>query len=245
MARIRTIKPEYWKDELIGKLSLSARLLFIGTWNLADDEGRLRWSPPLLKAEIFPYDNVTTAEVALLMDELVTQGRITPYTIDHQTYALVTNWYHQKIDRPSKSRLPAPPDDALARRAFVESSASIPVGNREQGRDLVPIERFDEPSTNSTMIGNKLLEEHLKEIGPTPRDVKQRWGQVIDTLIADGISEERVRIGLKRIREDPRDHSPGYLQYVIPNKEPQSLRRKIYERTAVEALAEADEAHHG
>jgi hypothetical protein len=42
MSRIRTIKPEFWEDEGNGRLSALARLLFIATFNMADDEGRLR-----------------------------------------------------------------------------------------------------------------------------------------------------------------------------------------------------------
>jgi hypothetical protein len=53
MARIRTIKPEFWEDDVIGSLSRDARLLFIATLNLADDEGLLRWSAAYLKASAF------------------------------------------------------------------------------------------------------------------------------------------------------------------------------------------------
>ena len=40
MARIRTVKPDIWTDEKFVELSPLARLLFIGLWNFADDEGR-------------------------------------------------------------------------------------------------------------------------------------------------------------------------------------------------------------
>ena len=39
MARIRTIKPEFWTDEKVVTLPFEARLLFIGMWNFCDDEG--------------------------------------------------------------------------------------------------------------------------------------------------------------------------------------------------------------
>ncbi len=41
MARIRTIKPEFWEDEKIGKLPIPCRL-FIGCWNFADDFGVIK-----------------------------------------------------------------------------------------------------------------------------------------------------------------------------------------------------------
>lgn len=42
MARIRTIKPEFWEDEDIGKLPIPCRLFFIGCWNFADDYGVIK-----------------------------------------------------------------------------------------------------------------------------------------------------------------------------------------------------------
>lgn len=42
MAKIRSIKMEFWLDEKIGSLPPEARLLYIGTWSLADDNGVLR-----------------------------------------------------------------------------------------------------------------------------------------------------------------------------------------------------------
>jgi hypothetical protein len=41
MARIRTIKPEFWTDEKIVECSFEARLMFIGMFNFADDKGNL------------------------------------------------------------------------------------------------------------------------------------------------------------------------------------------------------------
>ena len=70
MARIRSVKPEFWEDEAVGQLSLGARLLFIASWNLADDEGLLRWTPAYLKAAVFMYDAVTVKAVRVWMKEI-------------------------------------------------------------------------------------------------------------------------------------------------------------------------------
>ena len=43
--RIRTIKPDFWTDAKVSKLTYLARLLFIGLWNVADDEGRFKSDP--------------------------------------------------------------------------------------------------------------------------------------------------------------------------------------------------------
>ena len=54
--RIRTIKPEFWKDERLSTLSRDARLLYIALWCESDDEGRLRGNQSYLHGALFPYD---------------------------------------------------------------------------------------------------------------------------------------------------------------------------------------------
>lgn len=76
MARIRTIKPEFFQSDSVAELSISARVLFIGLWTLADVRGRLEDKPKKIKIQIFPYDNV---DVDQLLTELVTQKMIVRY----------------------------------------------------------------------------------------------------------------------------------------------------------------------
>lgn len=73
MAKIRGIKPEFWTDEDIVELSIAARLLFIGMWNLACDNGHIDDKPKQIKMRVMPADDVNVAE---LLDELVDNGRI-------------------------------------------------------------------------------------------------------------------------------------------------------------------------
>ncbi len=107
MARIRTIKPEFWTDEKIVELSFPARLLCVGLWNFADDDGRLVYSPKRLKMQIFPADDVDAAKLA---QELVDQQLVQVYSVDGiQILAIPTFAHHQKIDRRTPSKLPPPP----------------------------------------------------------------------------------------------------------------------------------------
>ena len=45
MAIIRTTKPQSWLNEELGTIPRDARLLFIGLWNLSDDQGVFEWKP--------------------------------------------------------------------------------------------------------------------------------------------------------------------------------------------------------
>lgn len=112
MARIRTIKPDFWEHEGIGCLTPAARLLYIATWNLADDEGLLRWTPTVIKANVFLYDDtLDIPAVTALMKELEDRHYVHPYRggTAQQRLGWVVNFRkHQRINRPQPSRLPPP-----------------------------------------------------------------------------------------------------------------------------------------
>ncbi|MEU9323253.1 HNH endonuclease signature motif containing protein [Streptomyces canus] len=112
MPRIRTVKPEFWEDELLGVMPRDARLLFIATFNMADDEGILRWTPAYIKAQAFMYDDdLTIKDVDQLMRCLTDTGLVFPYIggAARQQMAVVVNFRkHQRINRPQKSKLPPP-----------------------------------------------------------------------------------------------------------------------------------------
>lgn len=55
--RIRSLKPDFFKDEELAELPPLTRILFEGLWCLADKEGRLEDRPKYIKAEVLPYDN--------------------------------------------------------------------------------------------------------------------------------------------------------------------------------------------
>jgi uncharacterized phage protein (TIGR02220 family) len=123
MARIRTVKPEFWANEQVMDCSPMARLLFIGLWNFCDDGGNHPASSKTIKAEIFPGDDITSTSVQELLDELASNSLIALYTAQDKAFWHVTGWHHQKIDKPTL-KYPVFPDEipAQARLALGESS---------------------------------------------------------------------------------------------------------------------------
>jgi len=109
MARIRTIKPEFWTSESVVECSCSARLLLIGMLNFADDYGNLVNSPKRLKMQIFPADIIDTTT---LLEELIKHGLVIPYSVDGEKYLNIKGFRkHQVINKPSKSKIPLPSFD--------------------------------------------------------------------------------------------------------------------------------------
>lgn len=108
MARIRSIKPEFWTSEQIMECAPTTRLLFIGLWNFCDDHGRHPLATKQLRALIFPSDDFTNESVRGMIDELASNGLISIYVVDGKEYFQVTGWQHQKIDKPQSPKYPGP-----------------------------------------------------------------------------------------------------------------------------------------
>ena len=110
MARIRTIKPEFWEDEKLAKLLVYARLLFIGTWNFADDNGALLANPILMKSHIFPYEDIGISTISEWIDMLVENGMLIRTTYNGKDYLVIRKFLiHQKINRKSiRINIPLP-----------------------------------------------------------------------------------------------------------------------------------------
>lgn len=136
MARIRSIKPEFWVSEQIAECSTNARLTFVGLWNFCDDQGVHPAKPKTLKAELYPMDDITAAQVGEWVGELIATGLVREFEApeDGKRYWHVTGWdRHQKIDRPSYKH-PAPPsqnstsprraDSPSPQRASVDEDSS-------------------------------------------------------------------------------------------------------------------------
>lgn len=109
MARIRTIKPEAFESESLAECSVTATLTFFGLLTLADDTGRFRDHPAIIAGRLWALRaEHTPAHVARDLEELAAAGVICRYTgCDGRSYLHIVTWQrHQKIDRPSASRVP-------------------------------------------------------------------------------------------------------------------------------------------
>ena len=119
MARIRYIKPDFFKDEDIAELPYETRLFYIGLWGLADKQGRLKDRPKWLKAEIFPYDNNINTEAMLEHLAKIKNNSNRPfilrYEIDNEKYIQILSWHiHQRPHHTEKeSSAPEPPQELL------------------------------------------------------------------------------------------------------------------------------------
>jgi hypothetical protein len=147
--RIRQVKPEFWKDAKMAELSEGARLFFIGTWQLCDDAGWMRWDVAGIAAELYPFDGRAVRErrVARHAEALAGLGRLhlhdcghaqVPKMPSHQHLAGTTRRVttvaaeHTKCGQSAtprdSPRLPAPVSIGSVRSVSVSDSGQIPKG---------------------------------------------------------------------------------------------------------------------
>lgn len=135
--RIRSIKPEFWESESLGRVSREARLLFIGLFSCCDDVGRARASSRLLASRLFPYDDDAFKKIPAWMSELQREGCIRIYQVDGESYLDIPKWLnHQKIDKPSASKLPPFETIREDSRGFEKNSLGTGNGNGNGNREL-------------------------------------------------------------------------------------------------------------
>lgn len=140
--RIRSIKPEWLEDEDIGDASIGARFMSVALITLADDEGRGEGSIKKIAAKVFMYDADYEKKHRLTQeycDELERIGYVAFYEVEGKRFFAVNNFKkHQKIDRPSVSKFPAPPS-----QKDVGACTSNSTSPREESRGVA---RSREPS---------------------------------------------------------------------------------------------------
>jgi hypothetical protein len=152
MARIRTIKPEFFTSEDIVSLSPMARLLYIALWCEADREGRMTWRPKTFKMRYLPADS---CDVDALCQELVAAKLVKLYG---EGLAYIPRFHaHQHVNpRESASTLPNP--EELTRRPRVSTRAST-VSDAQGGREGKGKEGVEDASPDGDGPDDPALQE--------------------------------------------------------------------------------------
>jgi hypothetical protein len=111
VARIRTIKPQFFFNEDLARLPERTRLFYIGLWTQVDREGRGEDRPVRLRAEIFPYHPEIDAEEIML--ELAGWGFLRRYSVNRDKYFVIDKFKEHQAPhhREPESKIPAPPPE--------------------------------------------------------------------------------------------------------------------------------------
>lgn len=139
MARIRTIKPEFFRHEGLQDLEIAnhgahVMLVFAGLWGHCDKAGRFEWRPRMLKLDILPFLAFDMEETLSL---LCAAGFVRRYEAEGKQYGEVVSFEkHQRIngkEAQEPEKHPSPPDEreCASRGSIWEAPKNIDDNDRE------------------------------------------------------------------------------------------------------------------
>ncbi|NJC36406.1 hypothetical protein GGR60_000896 [Xanthomonas arboricola] len=179
MARIRTIKPEFWKHEDLSALPEITHMLAAALLNHADDEGYFNANPALVKAECLPLreSSVSTHDS---LQSLAKAGFIElGVGEDGKRYGRVVKFdEHQRVNRPTPSKI-------KAMQVVWESS----VTTHTQLSESSPPERKGtgkgKEEERSSLRSDSSASLTLTPPGSPPADLSKRKAQRIQQIAED------------------------------------------------------------
>lgn len=134
MARIRSIKPEFWSDDKIVDVinrDPKAALLYVGLWNFTDDDGFIAAAPRQLKRLVFPE---TKADVVALIEILIGFGLVKSYSSDQgPLWGVPAFRKHQNPNRPTPTKFTGITCGDERSVSPIEDSVSTPSGVEGSG----------------------------------------------------------------------------------------------------------------
>lgn len=173
MARMRTLKPEFWDSPSTAQASLAARLLFLAMWNWADDSGRGTAGLKELEAFAFPNDDIreyarnkagnsgevprTTPELyrnfAELCGDVAEAYGVMFYQVKSRPYYVIPSFKaHQAKDFRSTSKYPLETEGQF----FEVTSGNMLLLNGNAGNSApMAGEKAEEAGTRPVVIGEQ------------------------------------------------------------------------------------------
>lgn len=138
MARIRTIKPEFWTHEVLSGLPEATHMLAAALLNYADDEGYFNAHPGLIRAACCPLREPSVS----IPDSLTALSDVGYLELgngsDGKRYGRIVKFdEHQRVNRPTPSKIKGLVSEweSSTKTHGQLTEDSPPERNREQGRE--------------------------------------------------------------------------------------------------------------
>lgn len=139
MARIRTIKPEFFRHEALQDLEIAhpgkyPMMVFAGLLGHCDSKGRFEWRPRQLKLDILPFLPFDMADTLAILERA---GMLFRYVVDGREYGGIPSFEkHQRLsgkELTEGERFPEPPCEAIGKQQG--SDGEIPESQEGKGRE--------------------------------------------------------------------------------------------------------------
>lgn len=180
MARIRYLKPEFFKDEDLSEHPYWIRLLYAGLWNIADKEGRLEDRSRRIKVEIFPYDTIDVEKGLQALSKTKTNSNrpfILRYTVNDKKYIQILSWdEHQKPHHTEKeSKIPI--------YSFKGNGEGNGEGNGKAAQSECEVKQ---PLNNVSLTVKNIIEDLNQVLGTTYKTTSHKNQELIKSRLNEG-----------------------------------------------------------
>lgn len=221
MARIRSVKPDFWDSPSTARASLRARLFYIAMWNWADDWGVGDANPRRLLSFAFPNDESSDVEprnFRRLAEEVAECFGVLWYEVDGRPYFQIPSWEeHQRTEKKAKR---ANPGSDQAERILYAVAAEVPTpssGNVDDGsrKGEVGKGKWEEgelprsPATPSSTHASRFDEFWAAY----PRKVGKDKARPAYVAAAKRADEQTVIDGATRLAQDPNLPEAQYIPH--------------------------------
>lgn len=243
MARIRTVKPEFWGSPDVAALSVYTRLIFIGLWNLAEDNGVGLANERWVTSQLFPLDDPTPAveNVRRAFGELSRGGQIALFEANGRRLYKINGWHHQKIDKPNRNPRYKLPEEygegavTCGDTPFADESANVPRTLSEPSGPRARVKDQGEDQVKEPTPSELALVPRADPAPPVSKSIAQRAQDLADgyyklekmcnfigvkKIVMTALEQERwsdaqIEEGLRQIAEDKGVVSKNSLRLAI------------------------------
>jgi hypothetical protein len=190
MARIRCIKPEFWRHPVLGRLPDDQQLLALALLSMADDEGYFRAEPELIRGDVQPFrEDLATISRGLAKLSEVGWIEILNH-VEQGSIGRVKKWdEHQRVDHPKSSKL---------KKYFIREDVANP---SRSSREDIALEQGSGNRDQGTGIASKqITPEGLSQIEYAKRLLEDLGLPAVGNLIlvADAISADSKKHGVTK-----------------------------------------------
>jgi len=208
MARIRTIKPEYFRHELLQDLEilnpgLHPMLVFAGLWGQCDKNGVFEYKPRQLKLDILPFlEYDMGASLTLLREAKL----IALMLHGEKVYGFVPSFKdHQRIngkEAQDNSKFPQPSEmieynqegstgEALGKHEGRQEGK----GREEEGKGVGDIPaKPSRPAPKAKLTDDEWMQEIKNNVAYTGIDVEKLKGKLDAWCLTKGLKPTRARL---------------------------------------------------
>ena len=160
MTKRRMIHDCIWQSEGFAALTYRQRCLWVGIITTADDQGRARAHPGLVRAAVFPFDVIALDEIEVDLQALVDGEMLLLYQADGKALYQVLNWWEYQRPQWVGPSDYAPPEGWLDRLRYHGKGHKVITENWPESDKKASDDKADKPALKSALAEE---EEEVKE----------------------------------------------------------------------------------